>query len=219
VKAMSTPVPAGHTWREIWERKGRAQVELYDLETLLRLNGFDVGLGRIPPDRYQAVPEMVKRRLRLRPGMRLLDVGCGAGALLWCLRDQGLELLGTDYSESLLSHARRAIPEATFAVAEAAQLPFSADAIVCCSVFQYFPGYEYARRVCREFRQASPVALILDVPDLARREDAEGARQAAGSSPGKHLYYPRSFFGAAETWTVDLPGYGNAPFRFDVLMR
>lgn len=213
------PIPAGLTWRDVWERKGQAQVESYDLETLLGLNGYDVGLGQMAPEHFQALAGLVKRKLSLHPGMCLLDVGCGAGALLWCLRDLGLRLLGMDYSEGLVDHARRALPEATFAVAEADELPFSADAIVCSSVFQYFSGYDYAERVCRAFRKAAPVALILDVPDRARRDEAEAARRAAGSGPGQHLYYPRSFFRGAEVWTVELPGYGNAPFRFDVLMR
>jgi SAM-dependent methyltransferase len=219
VETMSTSVPAGHTWREIWENKGQTRVESYDLEALLRLDGFDVGLGRCSPEQFRTLAGAVTRKLGLHPGMRLLDVGCGAGALLFCLRDLKLQLLGIDYSESLINHARRALPEATFAVADATEVPFSADAVVCNSVFQYFAGYDYAERVCRAFRKAAPIALILDVPDLARSDEAEAARLAAGSSPGQHLYYPRSFFRGADVWTVDLPGYGNAPFRFNVLMR
>jgi trans-aconitate methyltransferase len=216
---MSQSVPSGHGWRGIWEKKGQTDVESYDLATLLRLDGFDVGLGRVSPEQYRALAEEVTRKLGLGPGMRLLDVGCGAGALLFCLRDLKLQLLGTDYSASLIEHARRALPDATFAVADATELPFSADAIVCNSVFQYFPEYAYAERACRAFRAAAPVSLILDVPDLATSDEAEAARCSAGSSPGQHLYYPRSFFEGAEVWTVDLPGYGNAPFRFNVLMR
>jgi SAM-dependent methyltransferase len=205
-------------WREVWERKGAVEVDTYDLQTLLDLDGYDVGTGKLTPEAWAVVPDIVVRELSLRPGMRLLDVGCGAGALLWCLQDNGLKLFGVDYSAPLIAHARRAVPEATFAVAEALSLPFDADAIVCCGVFLYFPDLDYARRVLDEFKRAAPVALVLDVPDLATREEAQRARAAAGSKPGEHLYYPRAFFEGSKVWTNNVPGYGNGPFRFNALL-
>jgi SAM-dependent methyltransferase len=205
-------------WLEIWERKGAVEVDHYNLQTLLTLDGYDVGTGKLTADAFSAIPELAARELDLRPGMRLLDVGCGAGALLWCLRDRGFTLSGVDYSAPLIRHAREAIPEAMFEVAEAVSLPFEADAIVCCGVFLYFPDLHYARRALDEFKRKAPVALVLDVPDLATREDAQRARAAAGSKPGEHLYYPRSFFEGCKVWTNDVPGYGNGPYRFNVLL-
>jgi SAM-dependent methyltransferase len=205
-------------WRQIWEQKGSVDVGDYDLDVLIALDGFDSGAGKLSGGQFRELAALATNRLELRHGMRLLEVGCGAGALLWCLREQGLQLYGVDYSHTLIAHARAAIPEATFAVAEADQLPFEADAIVCHSVFQYFPDHDYARRVLAEFARAAPVALILDVPDLGTREISEQHRAEAGSVPSPHLYYPRSFFAGA-TWTNDLPGYGNAPFRFHALLE
>jgi len=205
-------------WREIWERKGSVEVDDYDLDVLIALDGFDSGAGKLSAGQFHELAALATHRLELRRGMRLLEVGCGAGALLWCLREQGLELYGVDYSPTLIAHARAALPEATFAVAEADRVPFEADAIVCHSVFQYFPGYDYARRVLAEFERAAPIALILDVPDLSTNEESERRRTEAGSMPSPHLYYPRSFFAGAVTWTNDLPGYGNAPFRFHALL-
>jgi SAM-dependent methyltransferase len=201
-------------WLDLWNRKGAAAVARYDLEALIGLDGFDAGAGRLTAKQFCEIAAMVSRELGLRQGMRVLEVGCGAGALLWCLRHTGARLFGVDYSERLVDHARRAIPEGTFAVAEADRLPFEADAIVCHSVFQYFPDFEYARRVLEGFRRAAPTALILDVPDLATREACERARREAGSKPGGHLYYPRGFFAGARVWSNELEGYGNAAFRF-----
>jgi cyclopropane fatty-acyl-phospholipid synthase-like methyltransferase len=206
------------TWQEIWDRKGDRPVAEYDLETLLDLDGYDVGAGSLGGDDFQAVVDLVVEKLALRPGMRLLEVGCGAGALLWCLRDRGLELSGIDFSAPLIAHARAAIPEADFRVAEAEDVQGEADAIVCCGVFHYFPDYDYARRVVDGFLRAAPVALVMDVPDLATKEESEAARREAGSKPGKHLYYPRSFFEDAATMQSEVPGYRNAPFRFHALL-
>jgi SAM-dependent methyltransferase len=207
-------------WRQVWERKGSPPVgDGYDLATLLAMDGFDAGAGALPAEGCAALVNVVRTELALRPGMSLLEVGCGAGALLWCLRDDGLELFGIDYSAALIEHAKAAIPEATFAVAEAIDIPFEADALLCHSVFQYFPDYGYARRAIEAFLRAAPVALVMDIPDLATKEESEAMRQASGSKRGRHLYFPRSFFEPARTWTSEVPGYGNAPFRFHAHFR
>jgi cyclopropane fatty-acyl-phospholipid synthase-like methyltransferase len=205
-------------WQEIWERKGQEQVEDYDLETLLRLDGFDVGLGRATPEAFLRVAEMVRREIDLGPGQRLLEVGCGAGALLWCFRDDGLKLCGVDYSSALIEHARRALPDGEFAVSEATDIAFTADAAVSVSVFHYFPDLDYARRVVDAMRKAAAIVLIVDVPDEDTREEALEERRKAGSDPGEHLYYPRSFFDAKKTWTNDHPGWANGRFRFNALV-
>src|SRR5262249_53894197 len=143
--------PDGVDWHDVWDRKGSVDRGSYSLEKLLEIDGWDSALGRLTPEQYRTMAKVVVEELELRPGMRLLDVGCGAGALLWCLRDLGLELYGVDYSEPMLEHARAAIPEATLARSEAVQLPFEADAIVSLSVFMYFPDLDYAGAVLEEF--------------------------------------------------------------------
>ena len=141
-------------WRDVWERKGRVEVDSYDLETLIALDGFDVGLGKLGGSQFRQLAAMIVRTLGLAPGARLLEVGCGAGALLACLLGFDVELLGLDYAESLIEHARRAVPKAVFEVAEATAVPFTADAIVCHSVFQYFPDLSYARRALAAQRRS-----------------------------------------------------------------
>jgi cyclopropane fatty-acyl-phospholipid synthase-like methyltransferase len=209
------------SWREIWERKGAAEeyARRYEPQTLIQLDGFDIGLGKLDEEAFRRIAETARRELELGPGMRLLEVGCGAGALMWHLRDLDLELFGVDYSSTLIEHARRAIPEATFAIADAADLPFEADAILCHSVFQYFPDYAYAEHVLEAFRRVAPVALVMDVPDIETSEQSEVARRDGDSKPKTHLHYPRAFFGDARTWANDLPGYGNATFRFNALLK
>ncbi len=203
-------------WHEVWERKGSVGIGQYDLKALMALDGWDA--AGLTERQLRELADFVHSRLSLRRGLRLLDVGCGAGALLWCLRDSGADLLGVDFSASLIEHARRAMPEATYDVAEAAHLPFEADAIVCLGVFQYFPDYDYARRVLAEFQRVAPMALILDVPDLATREQSQAERAAAESKLGHNLYYPRGFFGGT-TRTNSLVGYRYAPFRFHCELR
>jgi ubiquinone/menaquinone biosynthesis C-methylase UbiE len=84
------------------------------------------------------------RRLSLPGGARVLDVGCGTGALLNELRrlDAGRSLFGVDLSSCMLTEAARKtegeVP-LTGAVAEA--LPFDEnefDVVVSCNAFHFF---------------------------------------------------------------------------------
>ena len=52
------------------------------------------------------------RKLRLRPGERLLDIGCGWGALVrWAAKHYGVRALGVTLSRNQLEYARQAIRE------------------------------------------------------------------------------------------------------------
>ncbi|ENZ75354.1 MAG: cyclopropane-fatty-acyl-phospholipid synthase family protein [Pseudomonadota bacterium] len=54
--------------------------------------------------------EHVCRKLRLRPGERLLDIGCGWGALVcWAAREHGVHAHGITLSERQLEYARERI--------------------------------------------------------------------------------------------------------------
>jgi SAM-dependent methyltransferase len=206
----------------VWERKGRAEPVSYGLRSLMDLDGFDVGAGRLSTDSFREVARAAARELSLRPGMLAIEIGCGAGAFLSCLQETGADLIGLDYSSSLLAHARTAVPNVSWVCADAAGLPVSsgiADALVCHSVFQYFPDLAYARRAVEEFRRVASSVLILDVPNLATRVEAESVRACVGSKPGDHQYYPKDFFaGAHRLWSSDVADYPNARYRFNVLL-
>jgi len=71
---------------------------------------------------------------RLRPGARVLDLGCGAGIPATReLADRGLQVIGVDFSAAQLHRARRLVPEARLVQADMATVQFSAaslDAVV-----------------------------------------------------------------------------------------
>src|SRR5215467_5436589 len=57
--------------------------------------------------------DLVARKLGLRPGMRLLDVGCGWGGMVrHAAREYGVKALGVTLSEQQAAWAQRAIEEA-----------------------------------------------------------------------------------------------------------
>jgi hypothetical protein len=50
-------------------------------------------------------------KLRLKPGDRLLDVGCGWGGMVWCAARWGVEAIGVTLSAAQASWASKAVAE------------------------------------------------------------------------------------------------------------
>ncbi|HEY0510928.1 MAG TPA: methyltransferase domain-containing protein [Thermoanaerobaculia bacterium] len=90
-------------------------------------------------------------RLSLRPADRLLDVGCGSGALLHRLAgSHSARLSGVDPVPEMLAVARRKLPpEVELREGWAERLPFETgrfDVVVSCNVFHYIRQPELALR-------------------------------------------------------------------------
>jgi ubiquinone/menaquinone biosynthesis C-methylase UbiE len=100
--------------------------------------------------------ERTLARLELARGERLLDVGCGTGALLReaASRRPEAALVGVDLSTPMLREAAARRTPATLVAADAARLPLPdacVDAVVSASSFHYWPdplaGLREAARV------------------------------------------------------------------------
>jgi trans-aconitate 2-methyltransferase len=57
--------------------------------------------------------------LAVRPGERILDLGCGTGALTAQIADAGADVLGIDSSPEMIEQARHSFPGLDFEVADA----------------------------------------------------------------------------------------------------
>jgi SAM-dependent methyltransferase len=78
--------------------------------------------------------EFLVERLGLRPGMRVLDVGCGPGRHARALAERGIEAHGIDISRRFVELANDGAPTgATFERLDARRLAFRAefDAVIC----------------------------------------------------------------------------------------
>lgn len=234
-------VDRGRAWLTLWDKKGTLGLTPAEGSTLRRLlatDGFEAGLGLLTEDSWREWVDCATSMLRLQPGHRFLDLGCGAGPMLYSLNGQVGRGVGIDYSETMLRVAQHNMPAARLARAEAASLPFrtdSFDRILSSGVFLYFPDFGYARRAVEDMARACAPGgrfLIMDVPDLARKDEAErrraepSDRKRLSADPAlNHLYYPRSFFQdlggllGARVEVVDqaIRGYANGDFRYNVL--
>ena len=86
-------------------------------------------------------------RGRIRPGMRVLDAGCGGGRNLVYLLKQGYEVFGADSDPAAVDHVRRvalslapALPATNFVVSPVERMPFGdafADAVLSSAVLHF----------------------------------------------------------------------------------
>ncbi len=60
-------------------------------------------------------------------GERILDIGCGTGHLTAQIADSGARVVGVDRSPDMIAAARKAYPHLRFEVADARELPYSAE--------------------------------------------------------------------------------------------
>jgi SAM-dependent methyltransferase len=96
-------------------------------------------------------------------GMRILDVCTGPGMLVEAALARGAEAVGLDFSEAVVSLARRRVPAGAFRQADAQHLPFADarfDAALCAYGVMHLPVPELAlREMVRVVRSGGRVAI------------------------------------------------------------
>jgi SAM-dependent methyltransferase len=222
-------------WRDVWEKRPHGDSPADStLLALLKEDGYDT-LGAISEQAWRAHVRKLSARLQLRPGDSVFDVGCGAGALLWCLREAGHPVGGIDYSSSQIARARQVMPDVTdLGVQEAAALePAPAyEAVVACATFLYFPDHSYAAGVIdRMAAKTTRCLALLDLPDLAQKDAILRSRKKALGEEAynqryaglDHLYYAKEWVKErleklglnCELESQSLEGYLHSPYRFN----
>jgi trans-aconitate methyltransferase len=223
-------------WDALWKRRAIPPSQGSTLADLMAADGLDSGFAGLSEASWSASIRRLAADLSLTPGTSVFEVGCGAGAVLYEIERLGCEVGGVDLSPALVGKAAEAIPSGRFEVSGAAALQVTpqVDAVISFGVFLYFSSLAYAAQVLdRMVEKARRVVAVLDVPDLATREEdlAYRHKQAGGEAAYEvryagldHRYYDRSWLadalrarGLVDVHVEDqaIDGYGNAPFRFN----
>jgi len=121
--------------------------------------------------------ELIPLMKYVRPGDKILDLGCGNGRLFSLLKDRNIEYVGVDSSKELIKIAKEKNKEGNpkFIVEEALDLPFSEnyfDRIYSIAVLHHIPSHDFRLEFLREVKQIlKPKGLlILTVWNLAGRK-------------------------------------------------
>jgi cyclopropane-fatty-acyl-phospholipid synthase len=131
--------------------------------------------------------DLVARKLGLRPGMRLLDVGCGWGGMVrHAAREYGVKALGVTLSEQQAAWAQRAIEDAGLAgLAEVRHLDYrdvpetGFDAVSSIGLTEHVGKAQLPAYFSFLYGKLKPGGRLLN-HCITRPDDGSSARNAGG---------------------------------------
>jgi SAM-dependent methyltransferase len=120
-------------------------------------------------------------RVDLKPGQRVLDIGCGVGAFLRLVADRGAQPFGLDASKALIELARERLPKADLRIGEMEGLPYVGDTFDLVTGFNsFFFANDIVAAVGEAGRVAKPGApVVIQVWGPHERNDLEAMKEIA----------------------------------------
>jgi ubiquinone/menaquinone biosynthesis C-methylase UbiE len=133
--------------KEIAFFDGHAEADDYDVFT---------------PQASERIVDAFVRLTALKPGARVVDLGCGSGAFTALLARAGYAAVGLDISPKLVAVGRRKYPHIEFVEGDIERLPFadaSFDGVLLSGVVHHFP--DPSRCAAEVFRVLRPGGRFL----------------------------------------------------------
>lgn len=122
----------------------------YSIESLLAANGHSVSKsGAYTIEKWENTIKDIKKGLDIdnKQKYNIMEVGCGAGAILKYFENEKNNIFGIEPSSSYYNIVKKAIPDGNFLLGDALKLnDFDNnmfDVILCYSTCQFFPDTEY----------------------------------------------------------------------------
>lgn len=122
-------------------------------------------------------------RVAVKPGMSVLDIGCGSGQFAQIAAEQGAKLSGLDASAGLLAVARERTPGGDFRQGEMVELPWpdhTFDLVTGFNSFQY--AHDFVKALGEAKRVAKPGAHVI-IALWGRDEDCEAVATIRALAP------------------------------------
>ena len=175
------------TWKSIfqnvpWVDKEFFNKENFDLYDLLKLNGHISDTGAYNVKMWNDLISEIKEYASLNKTSKILEIGCGSGALLWSLKE--FNIYGIDRSEKLLGVAKKVLKNGEFHLTSAHTLPFEDsyfDVVLSHSCFHFFPDKKYMSDVIIEIKRVlrkDGKLILTDLLDKSKEQEFKNTRIA-----------------------------------------
>jgi SAM-dependent methyltransferase len=130
-------------------------------------------------DQQTPTYEEALRRVNLKPGQLVLDVGCGVGTFLRLIAGRGARAFGLDASEALLEVARKRLPDADLRLGDMEALPYEDHTF---DLVTGFNSFFFANDIVAALREAGRVAkpgapVVIQVWGPHVRNDLEAVKE------------------------------------------
>lgn len=162
-----------NNWKAIWENKNKFNSDNL-LYSLIKTNGFDSVYANYNLNEWNSICYNINMLLELRTTDKVLEVGCGSGALIYALsKYKDANFYGIDYSESLINIAHSSMPQYTWKKEESCSIGFDNnffDVVIVHSVFQYMPSKEYLVKTAKEILRVSKPGAKIIIADIYDKE-------------------------------------------------
>lgn len=237
----------GNGWHKIWTGKRLAKGSVFQsteelFMELKRLDGWDSTGKEITYSAFARQYEKTRNELSFDPRYMgreiksVFETGCGSGPMLLLFKQDGFEIGGMDYSDSLIASASEVLgdtKELYCGEAVCMDTSIKYDAVFSNSVFEYFPDEGYALKVLEKMYEKTNYSIgVLDVYDIRYKEEFVSYRESLDPEFRERyrglpkLFLDKEFFTRfAESYhmdirfsVADLEGYWNNPFVFDCFM-
>jgi len=223
-------------WQHIWEKRSLQPQHAITLDTLIALDGFDSGAGKISLADWQEYTRRISEKLGMQSGHSVFEVGCGAGAFLYALRQQHtLTVGGLDYAAGLIDAAQQAMPDGDFKAQPAHTMAIDPqyDFVIANSVFHYFDEAMAAEVLQAMWNKANVGVAVLDIPHAATKNACERARRDALTEAEyeekyrglHHTYFNPDWFTKQlpghphQIFESCVPNYAQSQYRFSVIFH
>ena len=143
----------------------------------------------------KTMSDHIARKANIGFSDRVLDYGCGSGLILKNLNLKDGSI-GIDASPDMIERAYRNNPNHMFFVDNRPNIKCNnIDVIICWGVIHYLSNHDQADVVINDMINLSSKVLIMEIPDIDKKEAREDSRRKLGMNPfPPHLYFNRKLF-------------------------